>query len=156
MYKNSGFLQSLKNALNGFIFAVKSERNLRFHLCVSNLICLFAYFYGLTGTQWAILFITIAIMISCELLNTAIEFSADAATHQYNTDAMHSKDCAAAATLLCALASLVVGVCIFGNIEKIGNALTALFGCAFSGIPQFLFFFVILILNICLLFYKKK
>lgn len=156
MYKNTQFLKSLKNALCGLLYAIKNERNMRFHFCIANLICLFAYFYGLSRTQWAILFITILLVISCEMLNTAIERAVDTATHQFNLDAMHSKDCSAAATLICAVFALLVGICLFGDFAKICAALKALFGCAFSGFAQFLFFLSVLILNICLLSYKEK
>ncbi len=158
MLKNTGVLKSLKNALSGFFFAVKTEANLRFHLSIANLICVFGYFFGLSSLEWAILFITAAAVISAELFNTAIEKAVDTATDKICDTAKHAKDASAAATLILAIMSLAVGVCLFGDIKKIKVALDLLFKVAFSGVIPFLILFSILIFNIRLLFFcgRKK
>ena len=156
MYKNSGFAKSAKNALSGLWYAIKTERNLRFHISVANLICVFSYFYRLSSTEWAVLFLTILLVISAEVINTAIERTVDTATDKICESAKIAKDTSAAATLLCAVFSVIIGIFLFGDLEKISFALNLLFKTAFSGILEFLILFSILILNIWLLFFSGR
>ncbi|MBQ7975349.1 MAG: diacylglycerol kinase family protein [Clostridia bacterium] len=125
--KNKSFLTSLYHAMQGFWDALRSERNLRVHFCIGNLICFFAAFYGISRTEWAVLLLTVGFVISAELLNSAVEMAVDTATREIRTDAMHAKDFAAAATLVSAIFSVAVGIALFGNITKIINALTGIF-----------------------------
>ena len=116
--KNKSFMKSVYHALCGFVNALRRERNLRVHVCIGNLICYFAYFFKISRTEWAILLTVIGIVITAELLNSAVEKAVDTATHENRTDAMHAKDFAAAATLVSAL---------FGDIDKIISALKGIF-----------------------------
>ena len=158
MNRNSGFLKSLKNALNGFFYAIKTERNLRFHLAVANLICVFAYFFKITKLEWAVLAIAILAVLSAELFNTAIERAVDTATKDFSENAKNAKDVSASGALISAIFSVIIGIFIFGDIEKIGLALKAIFTFGFSGILEFLILFLILIFNIWLLMFcgRKK
>lgn len=79
MHKNANFLESLRCAWTGIRRAVRTERNLRFHLCIANLICVFAWYFGISRAEWGLLFLAIAFMLVTELFNTALEQAADAA-----------------------------------------------------------------------------
>lgn len=156
--KNSNFIISAKHAIDGFFYAVKTERNLRFHLCIANLICLFAVFFKISRIEWAILFLSIASVISSEISNTAIENSVDTATKKQCDSAKYAKDSAAAAVLIRAIFAVICGICIFGNFKKIKLALISIITFGFSGIFEFLLLFSILLFNIWLLFFcgRKK
>ncbi len=125
--KNTSFFRSLLCALKGAGYAFLHERNLRFHFAVGNLICLFAYFYGLDRNGWAILLLTIAVVFAAELFNTSVEHAADAASKEWSEDAMHSKDTAAAAVLVCAAGSVAVGIALFGDIRRISETVLYIF-----------------------------
>ena len=127
MAKNTSFYRSFMHAVCGFRDALKRERNLRFHVVISNLICFFAAHFGITRTEWAILFITITAVISCELLNSAIEKAVDTATKSIRADAKHAKDFAAAATLVSAVCAICVGIALFADFGKIINTLISIF-----------------------------
>lgn len=152
MHKNSSFSESLKHAVRGYADALKRERNLRSHTVISNLICFFAYHYKLSKTQWAILILTISAVICCELLNSAIEKAVDTATSKIRADAMHSKDFAAAATLVCAIAAILVGICLFGNIKNICSALISIF----TSFKSIIVLVILCIADIRILFINKK
>lgn len=158
MNKNSGFLKSLKNALNGFFYAVKSESNLRVHLVIANLICIFAYFFKITRFEWMVLLIVISAVLGAELFNTAIERAVDTATEEFNENAKNAKDVSASATLIFAIFSVIIGIFIFGDIEKIYLAVKGIFIFGFSGILGFLILLLVLIFNIWLLLFcgRKK
>ena len=125
--KNSNFFESVGCAVNGIKAACRSERNLRFHISIANLICFFAAFYGLGRAEWAALVLTIVSVISAELFNTAVEKAVDTATTEFSPRAKLSKDAAAGAALVTAIGALFIGVCLFGDFEKITYALKIIF-----------------------------
>ena len=139
---------SVLHAVSGIFKAIKTEENLRFHIVIANLIFIFAYFYGLDRAEWAILIITAFLMISLELVNTAVERTVDTATSEILPTAKFAKDASAGAVLVMAIASLMVGVCLFGNPARIGDALAQVFFsarnlivCLIIGILDILFLF---------------
>lgn len=156
--KNSNFFVSVKHATDGFFYALKCERNLRFHIAIANLISLFAIFFKISRTQWAILALAIAFVISAELFNTAIENAVDTATKKVCDSARYAKDTAAAAVLISAVFAIIVGIFIFGDFQKIKNTLILIITFAFSGIFEFILLFAILLFDIWLLFFcgRKK
>lgn len=137
---------SFKYALSGILSAIKNERNLRFHIVIANLIAVFAYFYGISGTEWALLIIISFSVIAAELFNTATEAAVDVATEEIKPLAKLAKDAAAGAVLVLAIAALLVGVCLFGTPERISETLIHIFTkpkilapCLILGIGDILF-----------------
>lgn len=114
-------------ATAGIFKSIKTEVNLRFHIVIANLIFIFAYFYGLDNAEWALLILTAFAVISLELVNTAIERTVDTATCEILPTAKLAKDAAAGAVLVMAAASLLVGICLFGNASRICDALGRIF-----------------------------
>ena len=118
---------SFRYAIEGIISAIKSEAHLRFHIVIANLIAVFAYFYGISKAEWAVLVLMVFSVIGAELLNTAIEAAVDVATSEIKPMAKIAKDAAAGAVLVLAIAAILVGVCLFGNLEKISQTLIHIF-----------------------------
>ncbi len=125
--KNTNFAESFKCALAGICACIRGERNLRFHLAVGALICVFAYAYGLERTQWAVLALAIAAVIAAELFNSAIEAAVDTATEDWRASAKLAKDAAAGAALVTAACAVAVGIALFGDIARIWAALVRIF-----------------------------
>ena len=139
---------SFIHAFSGIYNAVKKEAHLRFHIVIGNLICIFAYFYGIDRTQWAVLLLTIFAVMSAELLNTAIEKAVDTATYEIRPTAKLSKDAAAGGVLVLAVCAILVGVCLFGDMMRILDTLTRIFTnpeilipCLIIGVLDLLFLF---------------
>lgn len=137
---------SFYHALEGFVVAVRNEKNLRFHIVIANLIVVFAYFYGLSALEWAVLVLCIGMVISAELFNTGIEKAVDVATNEIKPLAKIAKDTAACGVLVAAIASVVVGICLFGDAQRIYEALIHIFSdfkilipCLILGIVDILF-----------------
>ncbi len=63
--------------------------------------------------EWAILILTIGLVISCELINTAIEAVVDLITEEYHPLAKVAKDTSASAVFIFAIVAVVVGLIIF-------------------------------------------
>lgn len=114
-------------AVRGIVDAIRSERNLRFHLVIANLIAVFAYFYGISRLEWMMLLTCIALVIAAELINTAIERTVDTATKEIKPEARIAKDAAAGAVLVLAVLSAIIGFYIFGNTERISRTLIHIF-----------------------------
>lgn len=124
MNKNKSFFRSFKNALVGLISPFCDEANLRFHFMIANLIIFFAYFFGISKAEWAILFLAIGLVITTELTNTAVENAVDTATMDFSPYAKKAKDIAAGAVLFSAIIAVIIGFCLFFDINKIVSTLT--------------------------------
>ncbi len=147
--KNTSLITSFSHAVRGFVDAFKRERNLRIHIAVADLIIPFAVVYGLDRNGFAVLVIAIMVVISAELFNSAVEKAVDTATKEYRADAKHSKDFAAAATLVCAVGAVLCGVCLFTETAKIAATLIAIF----TDIRWLSLFAVIFTADIFIVFY---
>ncbi len=107
--------RSFKNAFNGVLWCLKNERNLRIHfsLCIYMYTYLLVYdFFEVTRTDWAVILVFNALVFCLEIFNTSLEKAVDLATQEYHILAKISKDAAAAAVLVSAIFSVVVGFII--------------------------------------------
>lgn len=106
--------------------SVYTERNLRIHLTMLVLVTEFGILYGLARMEWMVLCILFGLMLMAELWNTAIEALADLATRRENALVRISKDTAAGAVLMMAAMSVVVGVLLFSDGERLRQVWTTL------------------------------
>ena len=139
---------SFYHAFCGIAASLRSEAHLRFHIMIAMLISIFAYFYGLDATEWAVLILTIGAVISAELFNTATEKAVDTATSEIMPSAKLSKDAAAGAVLLSAVFSVVIGICLFGYGGKIADTLKLIFTTPEILIPCLIIGILLLIFTI--------
>ena len=106
-------VNSFKYPMSGLRYAYKNEQNLAVDVGVALLLLIFGFIFKINKYEWAILVLTIGLVISCELMNTAIEAVVDLVTEEYHPLAKVAKDTAAAAVLIFALVAVVVGLIIF-------------------------------------------
>ncbi len=109
------FLLSFKYAWQGFLSFLQSEQNTRVHLFFSVLVVILAFYFRVGRSEWLALLICIAMVWSAEIFNTAIEKLADVVSPEYHEKIKMVKDLAAAAVLVCAILSVIIGTIIFGN-----------------------------------------
>lgn len=117
--KNVSFFKSVENAASGFVYAVKRERNLKIDMGALLFVMLFAYDFGLSRAEAAIVFFAAALVICAELFNTSIENGLDAITTNYNESIKHAKDICAAAVGITALGAVICAVVIFGDAKRL-------------------------------------
>ena len=104
---------SFKYAAAGVSYAFQTQRNFRIHCVIGTLAITIGALLNLTGAEMAIICITSGLVLTLELLNTAIESVVDLTVGQnYHDLAKIAKDCAAGAVLISAGASVLVGVCL--------------------------------------------
>lgn len=109
----NGWLKSFRFALAGIITTLKTQRNMRFHIFSAVAVLSFSVFAGLTRTEWALVVFAIGLVMSAELMNTAVEAAVNLFTHEYHPLAKLAKDAAAGAVLVAALVSVVIGWLVF-------------------------------------------
>ena len=91
------FLKSFLFAVQGFRFAVRSERNIKVMLCGGALAVVAGLVLQLDLLSWGIIFLCCGVVISAELVNTAIETVVDLVSPEFHPLAGRAKDIAAAA-----------------------------------------------------------
>jgi len=100
---------SFKYAWAGVSYAFKTQRNFRIHVILGTLVIGLSIFLQVSSVELAVIGLTIAAVLTMELLNTAIESVVDLTVKQnYHELAKIAKDCAAAAVLIAAIASIGV------------------------------------------------
>lgn len=118
-WKNKNFFQSLKNAINGIKFVWKYGSNIKIQFVFAIFAIILGGILKLSLVEFAILILTIFIVLICEVINTAIEKIVDLYTLEYNEIAKVVKDSAAGAVTLSAIMSVVIGIILF--LPKIIN-----------------------------------
>jgi len=107
--KNRNFLDSFNNAINGVIYAVRTQKNMKVHCVAAIGILIISLFYDLPRSELLILFLTITLVIFAEMINTSIE----TVVEEYHPRAKIVKDVAAGAVLVTTFNALIVGYLIF-------------------------------------------
>ena len=110
------FLSSIKNSVNGLIYAYLNEQSLTLHAFITVFVLASGFYFHISKMQWAILVIVMTIIIVTELLNTAIEAVVDLVTDKYHPLAKVAKDCASAAAFVASL--LALGLYLYVFIPK--------------------------------------
>lgn len=108
-----GFLKGFYYAFRGIVSCVKSERNIRVHLCAAFYVLGFMHFYELSSAEKAVTYLTIGVVIAFEIVNTAVEACVDLISPKYHPLAKKAKDAAAGAVLCVCIFAAVIGVCIY-------------------------------------------
>ena len=93
---------------------LRTQRNARVHLAITTVIVALGLHLGLSPTQWAIIVLTIGMVLAAEFFNTVAESAIDLATTEYHPLAKIAKDVAAGAVLLLAITAVVIGLLILG------------------------------------------
>ncbi len=106
-------LKSFAHALDGFGYILRTQRNARVELAIAIAAVMLAGWLGIGAVEWAVLVITIAIVLALEWMNTALELAVSLASPEANPSAKAAKDVAAACVLLGAVASVLVGLLLF-------------------------------------------
>jgi diacylglycerol kinase (ATP) len=110
----SNLLTSFKYAFGGVWHVLRTQRNARIHLLVALVVIALGLWLGLSRTEWAIIVLTIGLVLAAESFNTVAEAAVDLATAEFHPLAKIAKDVAAGAVLLTAITAVIVGLLILG------------------------------------------
>lgn len=106
-------VDSFNYAIEGIIYSVRTQRNMKIHMIAAILVIVATFFFDLSKVELLIITITISLVIVTEMINTAVEAAIDATTNFYHPLVKIAKDVAAGAVLVSAINSVLVGYVIF-------------------------------------------
>ncbi len=108
-----GIFRSFGYAFQGIFRTIREERNFRIHIVAVFLVTWFAFLYEVTWGQAVVLVILFGMVLSLELMNTAVEHAVDLAISERHPLAKKAKDASAGGVLVGAIVSVVVAVFTF-------------------------------------------
>lgn len=111
--KPGSWLGGLNCAVEGILLAARSQRNMRAHLLAGVLAAAGGWLAGVTLPELGLLFLAIGLVLSAEVMNSAVEAVVDLLSPEYAERARHAKDMAAGAVLMAAFAAVAIGVVVF-------------------------------------------
>ena len=107
------FIKSLSVAINGLINAFKIERNIKIQVFIALIVLFVSYILNLNQNEICIVLLSIALVISLELVNTSIEKTMDLYSIENNNKIKLVKDISASSVLLASVFTFIIGLIIF-------------------------------------------
>jgi diacylglycerol kinase len=107
------FSRSVLYACKGIAYCMQKERNFKIQLVCAVAAAAAGLFFKISGTEWLALLLCIALVLSLEMANTAIERLCDHVQAEHHINIRVIKDVAAGAVLLSAAITLICGCIIF-------------------------------------------
>ena len=104
--------KSFSHAGRGVWVFVKTTHNAWIHFVVFAMVIAAGLYLRISVTDWVLLVFAAALVVVAEAFNTAIEIDIDLTSSEYHPYARDTKDVAAGAVLIAALAAVVVGVLV--------------------------------------------
>ena len=91
-----------------------TQPNARVHLAITGAAVVIGLWVGLPARDWAIIALTVGLVLAAEAFNTGAEALVDLVSPEQHPLAKTAKDVSAAAVVLAALAAVVVGLLVLG------------------------------------------
>jgi len=115
--KNEPFLKhrlkSFGYAIKGMILLIKTESSIQIQFVLALLVTAAGFYFEINNTEWILQIITIALVMSIEGLNTALEKLSDFVHEDFEPRIGFIKDISAGAVFFTALAALIVALIIY-------------------------------------------
>ena len=105
--------ESFVYAWGGIKSAIKNEPNFKFHIVAAVIAIIIGFLLQLNYLEFAILTLTICMVLMLELINTTLEALVDLVSPEVKPAARIAKDVSAAAVLIGAVGSLIIGALLF-------------------------------------------
>lgn len=162
LLSNKSFIDTFNNAINGLIGAVRSERNMKVHICAAIMVGISSLFLSFSKIELAILTICIVMVFVAEFFNTAIEEIIDLQTQgRYSKVAKTVKDIAAGAVFVTSISSILIGYLImYDKIKALFLGKPIAIKRVFASPSHLIFLSVCLVLVFVILlkalFFKKQ
>ncbi len=142
-------LKAFIYAFRGIFTAIKTQRNFRIHTVATIYVFSASLFYNFSKIDYVVLILICALIMSLELINTALESVVDICSPEYSKLAKTAKDCAAGAVLISAIGAIIIGICLFGDM----NIIKSIFAYYSSHIPALIFLLISIIIAVIFIVY---
>jgi diacylglycerol kinase len=105
--------ESFGYAFEGIWTGIRKERNMKIHCLAVIAVTAAGTFLHIKPVEWCICLLLFGLILSLELVNTAVEAVVDLVTEEKKPLAKIAKDTAAGAVLVSAIAAAIIGCIIF-------------------------------------------
>lgn len=106
-------IRSFKYAFNGIYHCLFFELNFKIHIIAAVAVTACGLYFHLTINEWIAVFICMAVVVSLEMMNTAIELLCDMVNPTIHPNIKVIKDVSAGSVLAAAFGSAIIGSFIF-------------------------------------------
>lgn len=107
------FKGSVKNCLDGISYVTKNEKNFKREIVLGIIALILSYILKIDKIEFIIVLTMICLVLTTEIINTAIERAVDLVTKEYHELARIAKDVSAGSVLVTSIFSLIIGIIIF-------------------------------------------
>lgn len=107
------FKGSVKNCLDGISYVTKNEKNFKREIALGIIALILSYILKIEKIEFIIILTMICLVLTAEIINTAIERTVDLVTKEYHELARIAKDVSAGSVLVTSIFSLIIGIIIF-------------------------------------------
>jgi diacylglycerol kinase (ATP) len=105
---------AFRYAFSGWWFVIRTQRNAWIHAVATAAVLVMSFWLRLSLLEWAVILLAVAMVWLAEFLNTALEAVVDLASPQQHELAKVGKDVGAAAVLITAASSALIGFLVLG------------------------------------------
>jgi len=109
------FVKSFNAAVEGFIYVLKTERNMRIHYMAAFFFIILGIYLNFTYLEIIALSVTVSLVLASEMVNTAIEHIVDMVKAEFDPIARIIKDIGAGAVLITSINAVIVGYILFSK-----------------------------------------
>lgn len=113
--KTQKIIDSFNAAIEGFLYVIKTQRNMRIHFLLALLVLLSGIYLNFTRAELMILCMAVALVLITEMINTAIEMVLNKVAGSYTQWVKTVKDISAGAVLVSAINAVIVAYFLFFN-----------------------------------------
>jgi diacylglycerol kinase len=106
-------LKSFVFAFNGLKDCILHEKNFQVQLVISIFVIAAGFFFYISKAEWLVILICFSVVLSLEIINSAIEKLCDLVCPDFNLTIKKVKDMSASAVLFSAIISFIIGCIIF-------------------------------------------
>lgn len=106
-------ITSIRHAINGIVYAIATERNLRIQGLIFILALTGLFVFNVSKSESLIILGISALVFSLELINTAIERLVDEVSPEYRNEIGIIKDVMAGAVMVASIFAITIGLIIF-------------------------------------------
>ena len=104
---------ALRFAFDGLISSFKKESHMKIHSVCAFIVIATGFYFKISPFEWIAILFCIALVITLELINTAIEKLCDIAMPDQHPTIKYIKDISAAAVLVVSVFAVITGILVF-------------------------------------------
>lgn len=114
------WIRSANFAIEGILHGARNQKHLRYHFFSAAIVLFTSYLLGVSRSEFIIISLAVILVLSAEMLNSAIEAVVDLLSPEYAEKARIAKDIAAGAVLITAFGAAVLGyIVLFPYIKTL-------------------------------------